>query len=176
MKIKKKHILIVLLILLLALIFSLSIALPLYFKNKPNNSVIPETQTKKPIYLKAIYETLDGSVDLEKEIKLGDFKTGTELKITHPEIIAKLKDLVSENHETKPDLTKSTQSLKVLSNSLKQYFLIYFKAKTYQVSFDFTESGIDLSSVSDILKQPINVKYTNKIPAEIKTALLAIKK
>lgn len=176
MKIKKKHILIVLLILLLAFIFSLSIALPLHFKNKPNNSVIPETQTYKPIYLKVIYETLDGSADLEREIKLGEFKAGTELKITHPEIIAKLKDLVSENHETKPDLTKSTQSLKVLPNSLKQYFLIYFKAKTYQVSFDFTESGIDLSSVSDILKQPINVKYTNKIPAEIKTALLAIKK
>lgn len=175
MEIKKKHILTVFLILLLTFILTLSIALPLHFKNKTNQKFNPEIQTKSPIYLKAVYETLDGSVDLEKEIKLGDFNVGTELKITHPEIVAKLKSLVSENHETKPDLAKSTQSLKVQSGVDKQYFLLYFKAKTYRVTFDFTESGIDLSSVSDILKQPLNLKYTNKIPEEVKTALFSVK-
>lgn len=89
--------------------------------------------------------------------------------------MAKLKDLIFENHENKPDLEKSTQSLKVQSGSDKQYFLLYFKAKTYRVTFDFTESGIDLSSVSDILKQPLNLKYTNKIPKEVKTALFSVK-
>ncbi len=175
MEIKKKHILIVLLILLLTFILALSIALPLHFKSKANNKPNPKTQTQSPVYLKAVYETLDSSADFEKEIKLGDFKVGTELKITHPEIEIKLKSLVSENHETKPDLAKSTQSLKVQSGSEKQYFLLYFKAKTYRITFDFTESGIGQSTVSDILKQPINLKYTNKIPAEIKTALLAVK-
>lgn len=175
MEIKKKHILIVLLILLLTFILGLSIALPLHFKNKTNQKFNPETQTKSPVYLKVVYETLDSSADFEKEIKLGDFNLGTELKITHPEITDKLKDLVSENHKTKPDLAKSTQSLKVQSGADKQYFLLYFKAKTYRVSFDFTESGIDLSSVSDILKQPLNLKYTNKIPEEVKTALFSVK-
>lgn len=175
MEIKKKHILIVLLILLLTFILALSIALPLHFKNKTNQKFNPEIQTKSPVYLKAVYEALDSSANFEKEIKLGDFKLGTELKITHPEIVAKLNSLVSENHETKPDLAKSTKSLKVQSGGKKQYFLLYFKAKTYRVTFDFTESGIDLSSVSDILKQPLNLKYTNKIPEEVKTALLAVK-
>ncbi len=176
MKIKKKHILIGLLALLLAFIFVLSVALPLHFKSKTKDKLNLGTQTKRPVYLKAVYETLDSAADFEKEIKLGDFKVGTELKITHPEITAKLKDLVSENHENEPDLVKSTQSLKVQSSAEKQYFLLYFKAKTYRITFDFTESGIDQTTVSDILKQPINLKYTNKIPAEIKTALLAVKK
>ncbi len=175
MQIKKKHILIVLLTLLILFIFLLSIALPLHFKNKAKEPTNPAKQTEESVYLKAVYETLDASTDFEKEIKLGDFKVGTELKITHPEITSKLKDLVSENHETKPDLTKSTQSLKVNSGVVKQYFLLYFKAKTYRITFDFTESRIDQSSVSDILKQPLNLKYTSKIPAEIKTALLAVK-
>lgn len=122
MKIKKKHILIVLLILLLTFILTLSIALLLHFKNKANDKFNPETQTKNSVYLKAVYETLDSSAYFEKEIKLGDFNVGTELKITHPEITAKLKVLVSENHETKPDLAKSTQSLKVQSGTKKQYF------------------------------------------------------
>lgn len=112
MEIKKKHILIVLLILLLTFILALSIALPLHFKNKTNQKFNPEIQTKSPVYLKAVYEALDSSANFEKEIKLGDFKLGTELKITHPEIVAKLNSLVSENHETKPDLAKSTKSLK----------------------------------------------------------------
>lgn len=175
MKIKKKHILIGLLALLLAFIFALSVAFTLHFKSKTKDKINPEIQTKSTVYLKTVYETLDSAPDFEKEIKLGDFKVGTELKITHPEITAKLKDLVSENHENKPDLVKSTQSLKVHSSVEKQYFLLYFKAKTYRITFDFTESGIDQSTVSDILKQPINLKYTNKIPAEIKTALLAVK-
>ncbi len=175
MEIKKKHILIVLLVLLLTFILALSVALTLHFKTKANEKFNPETRMKIPVYLKAVYETLDSSADLEKEIKLGDFKVGTELKITQPEITAKLKDLVSENHETKPDLAKSTESLKVQSGAKKQYFLLYFKAKTYRVSFDFTESGIDLSSVSDILKQPLSLKYTNKIPEQVKTALFAVK-
>lgn len=175
MEIKKKHILIALLILLLTFILALSIALPLHFKNKANEKFNPETQIKSPVFLKAVYETLDSSADFEKEIKLGDFKVGTELKITHPEITAKLKGLVSENHEIKPDLAKSTQSLKVQSGTKKQYFLLYFRAKTYRVDFDFAENGIDLSSISDILKQPLNLKYTNKIPEEVKTALLVVK-
>ncbi len=175
MKIKKKYILIGLLALLLAFIFALSVAFTLHFKSKIKDKINPEVQTKSTVYLKTVYETLDSAPDFEKEIKLGDFKVGTELEITHPEITAKLKDLVSENHENKPDSVKSTQTLKVHSSAEKQYFLLYFKAKTYRITFDFTESGIDQSTVSDILKQPLNLKYTSKIPAEIKTALLAVK-
>ena len=179
MKTKKRTILFILLLIFSLFLLTLLIALPIHFKNKAVKPNVPSPEPKeitKPVYLKAIYESLDQAPDLEKEVKIGDFKVGTVLDLENSAVQSELKKLTSENHLNTPDPTKSTTTLKVLEVDAKQYLTVYFSAKTYQITFDFSESGILESSILDSLKQPLTLKYTNKISQELKNALMSVKK
>ena len=179
MKSKKHTILFILLLIFALFLLTLLIALPIHFRNKSVKPNVPNSEPKeitKPVYLKAIYESLDQAPDLEKEVKIGDFKVGTKLDLANSAVQSELKKLTSENHLNVPDQAKSTATLKVLEVDVKQFITVYFSAKTYQITFDFSESGILEKSISDSLKQPLALKYTNKISPELKNALMSVKK
>ena len=153
--------------------------MPIHFKNKSVKPNVPSPEPKeitKPVYLKAIYESLDQTPDLEKEVKIGDFKVGTKLDLTNSAVQSELKKLTSENHLNTIDQAKSTTTLKVLEVDAKQFITVYFSAKTYQITFDFSESGILENSILDSLKHPLTLKYTNKISPKLKNALMSVKK
>ena len=140
-----------------------------------------ETENFKKVYLNLIYEGLTSNQDTLHELELlTKRKIGTTVTANDQEI----KDIISAfllsqphpNHETAFDLAKSISSLTVQNTADKQIIKLYYKAKTYRVTFNLTESGLDASTIDPILNQPINLKYTNKISAELLAKLRAVKK
>ncbi len=117
MKSKKHTILFILLLIFSLFLLTLLIALPIHFKNKAVKPNVPNPEPKeitKPVYLRVIYESLDQAPDLEKEVKIGDFKVGTKLDLTNSLVQNELKKLTSENHLNTPDTAKSNNTLKFL--------------------------------------------------------------
>ncbi len=140
-----------------------------------------ETENFKKVYLNLVYEGLTTNQETLHELELPtQRKIGTSVTANEQEI----KDIISAflssqphpNHETNFDPAKSISSLTVENNSDKQIIKLYYKAKTYRVTFNLTESGLDASTIDPILNQPLNLKYTNKIGADILAKLRAVKK
>ena len=140
-----------------------------------------EIDNTKKVYLNLIYEGLTNSVDSENEIELPTKKKiGTLVFANNQDIKDVIADFLSRNphphHETNFDQAKSIASLQVEANSEKQTIKLYFKAKTYTVSFNLSEDGLDQSTIDPVLKHAITLKYTNKLSPEIYTKLINIKK
>ncbi len=140
-----------------------------------------ETNNLKKVYLNLIYEGLTTNQETLHELELPtQRKIGTSVTANDQEI----KDIISAflssqphpNHETNFDPAKSISSLTVENNSDKQIIKLYYKAKTYRVTFNLTEPGLDQSTIDPILNQSLNLKYTNKISADILAKLRAVKK
>ena len=140
-----------------------------------------EIDNTKKVYLNLIYEGLTNSVDSENEIELPTKKKiGTLVSVNDQDIKEAIADFLSRNprphHEITFDQAKSITSLQVEANSEKQTIKLYFKAKTYTVSFNLSEDGLDQSTIDPVLKHAITLKYTNKLSQEIYTKLINIKK
>ena len=140
-----------------------------------------ETNNFKKVYLNLVYEGLATNQETLHELELPtQRKIGASVTANDQEI----KDIISAflssqphpNHETNYDPVKSTPSLTVSNTQDKQIIKLYFKAKTYRVTFNLTESGLDASTIDPILTQPLNLKYTNKISEDILAKLRAVKK
>ena len=139
------------------------------------------TNNFKKVYLNLVYEGLTTNQETLHELELPtQRKIGTSVTANDQEI----KDIISAfhssqphpNHETNFDPAKSISNLTVENNSDKQIIKLYYKAKTYRVTFNLTETGLDASTIDPILSQPLNLKYTNKISADILAKLRAVKK
>ena len=140
-----------------------------------------EIDNTKKVYLNLIYEGLNNSVDSENEIELPTKKKiGTLVSASDQDIKNAITDFLSRNprphHESTFDQAKSITSSHVEANSEKQTIKLYFKAKTYTVSFNLSEDGLDQNTIDPVLKQSITLKYTNKLSPEIYTKLINIKK
>lgn len=140
-----------------------------------------ETSNFKKVYLNLVYEGLTANQETLHELELPtQRKIGTSVSANDQEI----KDIISAflasqphpNHETNFDPAKSISSLTVKNNADKQIIKLYYKAKTYRVNFNLTEPGLDASTIDPILNQPLDLKYTNKISADILAKLRAVKK
>ncbi len=140
-----------------------------------------ETNNFKKVYLNLFYEGLTTNQDTLHELELPtQRKIGTSVTANDQEI----KDIISAflssqphpNHETNFDPAKSISNLTVSNTPDKQIIKLYYKAKTYRVNFNLTEAGLDQSTIDPILSQPLNLKYTNKISADILAKLRAVKK
>ncbi len=140
-----------------------------------------ETENFKKVYLNLVYEGLTTNQDTLHELELlTKRKIGTTVTASDQEI----KDIISAflssqphlNHETDFDLAKSISSLTVQNNADKQIIKLYYKAKTYRVTFNLTETGLDANTIDPILNQQLNLKYTNKISAEVLAKLRAVRK
>ncbi len=140
-----------------------------------------ETNNLKKIYLNLVYEGLATNQDTLHELELpNQRKIGTQVSNADQEI----KDIISAflsshphpNHETDFDQTKSISSLTVENNTDKQIIKLYYKAKRYRVTFNLTEAGLDQNTIDPILKQPLTLKYTNKISTEVLAKLRAVRK
>ncbi len=140
-----------------------------------------ETNNFKKVYLNLIYEGLTTNQDTLHELELPtQRKIGSSVTANDQEI----KDIISAflasqphpNHETNFDPAKSISNLTISNTPDKQIIKLYYKAKTYRVNFNLTETGLDQSTIDPILSQPLNLKYTNKITADILAKLRAVKK
>ena len=140
-----------------------------------------ETNNFKKVYLNLVYEGLTTNQETLHELELlTERKIGSSVTASDQEI----KDIISAflssqphpNHETNFDPAKSISNLTVENNSDKQIIKLYYKAKTYRVTFNLTETGLDASTIDPILSQPLNLKYTNKISADILAKLRSVKK
>lgn len=140
-----------------------------------------ETDNFKKVYLNLVYEGLTSNQDTLHELELlTQRKIGTTVTALDQEI----KDIITAflssqphpNHETNFDPVKSISSLTVQNTADKQIIKLYYKAKTYRVTFNLTESGLDANTIDPILRQPLNLKYTNKISADILAKLRAVRK
>ncbi len=140
-----------------------------------------ETNNFKKIYLNLVYEGLTTNQETLHELELPtQRKIGSSVSANDQEI----KDIISAflasqphpNHETNFDPAKSISSITVENNADKQIIKLYYKAKTYRVTFNLTEPGLDATTIDPILSQPLNLKYTNKISADILAKLRAVKK
>lgn len=140
-----------------------------------------ETNNFKKVYLNLVYEGLTTNQETLHELELPtQRKIGTSVTANDQEI----KDIISAflstqphpNHETNFNPAKSISDLTVENNSDKQIIKLYYKAKTYRVTFNLTEPGLDLNTIDPILSQPLNLKYTNKISTDILAKLRAVKK
>ncbi len=140
-----------------------------------------ETNNFKKIYLNLAYEGLTSNQETLHELELPNSKKiGSSVTANDQEI----KDIISAflsskphpNHETNFDPAKSISNLTVENNSDKQIIKLYYKAKTYRVTFNLTEPGLDQSTIDPVLRQPVDLKYTNKISADILAKLRAVKK
>ena len=140
-----------------------------------------ETDNTKKVYLNLVYEGLASSTDSENEVELPtQKKIGTTVSATDQDI----KDIISAflsrhphpHHQTDFDLVKSISSLTVQNNADKQIIKLYYKAKTYRVTFNLTDPGLDQSTIDPILTQSLNLKHTNKIGAEVLAKLRAVRK
>ncbi len=128
-----------------------------------------ETKTK-PVYLKIIWEGLNGLPDeiietkIQKERVIGQFAqiTDTDIQTAISEILAKHPH---PNHENTPHLPYSVTSVEVTLTQDKQFLKVYFKAKTYTVNFDYT--NLDPQSVAGELFNTLTFKYGEKIPAAL---------
>ena len=140
-----------------------------------------EIDNTKKVYLNLIYESLNNSVDSENYIELSTKKKiGTLVSANDQDIKDEIAAFLSKNprphHEINFDQAKSISSLHVEANSEKQTIKLYFKAKTYTVSFNLSDDGLDQNTIDPVLKQPITLKYTNKLSQEIYTKLINIQK
>lgn len=140
-----------------------------------------ETDITKKVYLNLIYEGLRNSVDSENEIELpNQKKIGTLVSANDQDIKAAIADFLLSHprpfHKNSFDQAKSVSSLYVKANSEKQTIKLYFKARTYTISFNLTEDGLDQNTIAPILKQTITLKYTNNLSQNIYEKLLTIKK
>lgn len=139
-----------------------------------------EIDNTKKVYLNLIYESLNNSFDSENEIELQTKKIGTLVSANDQDIKEAIADFLSRNphphHETNFDQAKSIASLQVEANSEKQTIKLYFKAKTYTISFNLSEDDLDQNTIDPVLKQALTLKYTNKLSPEIYTKLINIKK
>lgn len=140
-----------------------------------------EIDNTKKVYLNLIYESLNNSVDSENEIELQTKKKiGTLVSANNQDIKDAITAFLSRNphphHENTFDQAKSITSLQVEANSEKQTIKLYFKAKTYTISFNLSEDGLDQNTIDPVLKQALTLKYTNKLSPEFYTKLINIKK
>lgn len=140
-----------------------------------------EIDNTKKVYLNLIYEGLTNSVNLENEIELPTKKKiGTLVSANDQDIKDAITAFLSINphphHEKTFEQAKSITSLHVEANSEKQTIKLYFKAKTYTISFNLSEDGLDQNTIDPVLKQALTLKYTNKLSPEIYTKLTNIKK
>ncbi len=140
-----------------------------------------ETDITKKVYLNLVYEGLRNSVDSENEIELSNQKKiGTLVSANDQDIKAAIADFLLSHphpfHKISFDQAKSVSSLHVEANSVKQTIKLYFKARTYTISFNLTEDGLDQNTIDPILKQTITLKYTNSLSQDIYEKLLSIKK
>ncbi len=140
-----------------------------------------ETDITKKVYLNLVYEGLKNSVDSENEIELpNQKKIGTLVSANDQDIKATIADFLLSHphpfHEISFDQAKSVSSLYVEANNEKHTIKLYFKARTYTISFNLTEDRLDQNTIAPILKQTITLKYTNNLSQDIYEKLLSIKK
>ena len=140
-----------------------------------------EINNFKKVYLNLVYEGLTSNQETLHELELPtQRKIGTSVTANDQEIkdiiSAFLSDQPHPNHEINFYHAKSIHRLTVENNADKQIIKLYYKAKTYRVTFNLTEFGLDQSTIDPIFRQSLNLKYTNKISADILAKLRAVKK
>ncbi len=139
-----------------------------------------EATATRLVYLKLVWESLDDTTqDTETELvaskprAIGETARVNDQDIQ--EVINRFKtNSPHPNHLDNFDDGESTTQLTVTSATSKQYLKLYFKAKTYTVTFDY--SGLELTSVADELKTPITLKYTQKLSQTIVAKMNAVLK
>ncbi len=137
-----------------------------------------EEITKRPIYLKMIWQGISGQ-DETKEITVEKERVvGQTAQISDSDISALISEVFKNFphpfHETQVDFSKSMTSLTVTATQDKQYLTLYYNVKTYTVDFDYT--GLKDSSISNQLKQTIVLKYTQKISQQLLNQMKSVEK
>ena len=148
-------------------------------KNLKLKAIWKETTATRPVYLKMIWEKINEPTDQEVEQKISTPRTiGMTAQITDTDIKAALNQFISNNprpyHESNFDAANSASSVTITTSTDKHYITVYFKARTYTVNFD--RSGLLDSSVDSQLKQPITLKYSQVLPADLIAKMKAVKK
>ncbi len=148
-------------------------------KNLKLKAIWQEATATRPVYLKIIWEKINEPADQEVEQKISTPRTiGATAQITDADIQAALNQFISNNprpyYESNFDAANSTTSVTITTSTDKHYITVYFKARTYTVNFDY--DGLVNSSVADVLKSAITLKYTQKLSAEIVDKMKAVLK
>ncbi len=148
-------------------------------KNLKLKAIWQEATATRPVYLKMIWEKINEPQDIEVEQKISTARTiGATAQITDADISAALNQFISNNprpnHESNFDAANSVPSVTITTSTDKHYITVYFKAKTYTVNFD--RSGLLNSSVDNLLKQPIVLKYSQVLSADLIAKMKAVKK
>ena len=137
-----------------------------------------ETKTK-PVYLKTIWEGLNGLPDEISETKIQKERIiGQFAQVTDADIQANIAEILAKhphpNHENTLHVPYSVTSVEVTLTQAKQFLKVYFKAKTYTVNFDYTD--LDPQSVAGELFNTLKFKYGEKIPAGLIQKMQAVLK
>ena len=148
-------------------------------QNLKLKAIWQEATSTRPVYLKMIWEKINEPQDIEVEQKISAARTiGATAQITDADIQAALNQFISNNphpnHESNFDAANSVPSVTITTSTDKHYITVYFKARTYTVNFDRSE--ILNSSVDNQLKQPIVLKYSQVLPADLIAKMKAVKK
>ena len=148
-------------------------------KNLKLKAIWQEATATRPVYLKMIWEKIDELTDQEFEQEISTPRTiGATAQIMDADIQAALNQFIANNphpnHESNFDVARSVSSVTITTSNDKHYITVYFKARTYTVNFDY--DGLVNSSVADVLKSAITLKYTQKLSAEIVDKMKAVSK
>ena len=148
-------------------------------KNLKLKAIWQEATATRPVYLKMIWEKINEPADQEVEQEISTQRTiGATAQITDADIQAALNQFITNNprpnHENNFDAANSVPTVTITASTDKHYITVYFKAKTYKVTFD--RSGLLNSSVDNALKQPITLKYSQVLSADLIAKMKAVKK
>ena len=148
-------------------------------KNLKLKAIWQEATATRPVYLKMIWEKINEPADQEVEQEISTQRTiGATAQITDADIQAALNQFITNNprpnHENNFDAANSVPTVTITASTDKHYITVYFKAKTYKVTFD--RSGLLNLSVDNALKQPITLKYSQVLSADLIAKMKAVKK